>query len=89
MRANADDIKIVPKFGKDTSLPFGVMQMCAKCACLLYDVVNCCSLNKLLTEKVLKHKHGNLRNIHLQITAFCSKSFDELTSRCFMQCINK
>ena len=45
--SNADDIKIVPKFGKYESLPFGVMQVCAKCAGLLYDVVNCCSLNKL------------------------------------------
>ena len=47
MHSNADDIKMVAKFGKDESLPFGVMQVCAKYAGLLYDVVNCCSLNKL------------------------------------------
>ena len=47
MYSNADDIKIVAKLGKGESLPFGVMQVCVKCACLLYDVVNCCSLNNL------------------------------------------
>ena len=47
MRSKADDIKIVAKFGKDESLPFGVMQVCANYTGLLYDVVNCCSLNKL------------------------------------------
>ena len=47
MRSNADDIKIVAKFGKDESLPCGVMQVCAKYAGFLYDVVNCCSLDKL------------------------------------------
>ena len=41
MHSNAGDIKIVAKFGKDESLPFGVMQVCAKCAGLLYDGVNC------------------------------------------------
>ena len=35
MHSNADDIKIVAKFGKDESLPFEVMQVCAKCAVLL------------------------------------------------------
>ena len=35
IRANADDIKIVAKFDKDESLPFEVMQVCAKCAVLL------------------------------------------------------
>ena len=29
MRSKADDIKIVAKFGKDESLPFEVMQVCA------------------------------------------------------------
>ena len=53
---NADNIKIVAKLGKCESLPFGEMQVCVKCPCLFYDVVNCCSLNNLLTEKVLKHK---------------------------------
>ena len=47
MHTNADDIKIVAKLGKGESLPFGVMQVCVKCTCLLYDVVNCCSLNNL------------------------------------------
>ena len=47
MHSNADGIKIVAKLGKGESLPFGVMQMCVKCACLLYDVVNCCSLYNL------------------------------------------
>ena len=47
VHSNADDIKIVAKFGKDKSLSFGVMQVCVKCAGLIYDVVNCCSLNKL------------------------------------------
>ena len=47
MCSNADDIKIVAKFVKGESLPFGIMQVCVKCAGLLYDVVNCCSLNKL------------------------------------------
>ena len=47
MRSNADDSKIVAKFGKGESLPFGVMQVSAKCAGLLNDAVNCCSLNKL------------------------------------------
>ena len=47
MRSNVDDIKIVAKFGKDESLPFGVTQVYAKCAGLLNDVVNCDSLNKL------------------------------------------
>ena len=32
MFSNADNIKIVAKFGKDLSLPFEVMQVCAKCA---------------------------------------------------------
>ena len=41
MRSNACDIKTVAKFGKDESLPFGVMQVCAKCTGLLYDGVNC------------------------------------------------
>ena len=41
MPPNAGDIKIVAKFGKDESLPVGVMQVCAKCAGLLYDGVNC------------------------------------------------
>ena len=41
LHSNADDIKIVAKFGKDENLAFGVMQVCAKCTCLLYDVVNC------------------------------------------------
>ena len=47
MPSNADDIKIVAKLGKGESLPFGVMQVCVKCACLIYDVVNYCSLNNL------------------------------------------
>ena len=46
MHSNAEDIKIVAKLGKGESLPFQVMQMCVKCACLLYDVVNCCSLKR-------------------------------------------
>ena len=46
MCSDADDIKIVAKFGKGKSLPFGVMQVCAKGTGLLYDV-NCSSLNKL------------------------------------------
>ena len=41
--SNADDIKIVAKLGKGESLPFGVMQVCVKCACLLYDIVKSCS----------------------------------------------
>ena len=41
MHSNAYDIKIVAKLGKGEGLPFGVMQVCVKCACLLYDVVNC------------------------------------------------
>ena len=47
MHSNADDNKIVAKLGKCESLPFGVMQVRAQCAGLLYDVVNCCSLNNL------------------------------------------
>ena len=47
MHSNADVIKIVAKLGKGEILPFGVMQVCAKCACLFYDVVNCCSLTIL------------------------------------------
>ena len=47
IHSNDDDIKIVAKFGKYESLHLGVMQACAKCAGSLYDVVNCCSLNKL------------------------------------------
>ena len=47
MHSNADDIKIVAKLGKGESLSFEVMQMCVKCAYLLYDVVNCCSPNNL------------------------------------------
>ena len=47
MHSNADDIKIVAKLGKGERLPFGVMQVCVKCACLLYGVVNCCFLNNL------------------------------------------
>ena len=39
MHSNADDIKIVANLGKCESLPFGVMQVCVKCACMLYDVV--------------------------------------------------
>ena len=41
MRSNDGDIKIVAKFGKDESLPFGVLEVCAKCPGLLYDGVNC------------------------------------------------
>ena len=41
--SNADDIKKVAKLGKGESLPFGVMQVCVKCACLLYDIVKSCS----------------------------------------------
>ena len=47
MHSNADDIKIVAKLGKGGSMPLGVMQVCVNCACLLYDVVDCCSLNNL------------------------------------------
>ena len=48
MHSNTDDIKIVAKLEKKCeSLPFEEMQMCVKYACLLYDVVNCCSLNNL------------------------------------------
>ena len=47
MHSKADDIKIVAKLGKGESLPFVVMQVCVKCTCLLYGVVNCCSLNNL------------------------------------------
>ena len=71
MRSNAGDVKIVAKFRKDESLPFGVMQVCAKCVGLLYDDVNCGSETQ---------KTGNLRNVHLQMIAFCSKSFDAPTS---------
>ena len=73
MYSNADDIKIVAKLGKGESLPFGVMQVCVKWAYLLYDVVNWCSLRRFCNTK-----HGNLRTFHLQMTAFCSKSFGHL-----------
>ena len=79
MHSNADNIKIVAKLGKGKSLPFGVMQVCAKCACLLYDVVKSCSE----LRRFWNTNHGNLRNFHLQMTAFCSKSFGALTSCCF------
>ena len=39
LHSNADDIRIVAKLGKGENLPFRVMQVCVKCACLLYDVV--------------------------------------------------
>ena len=39
MRANAEDNKIVAKLDKDKSLPFGVMEVCVKCAGVSYDVV--------------------------------------------------
>ena len=34
MNSNADEIKIVVKLRKGEGLPFGVMQVCVKCACL-------------------------------------------------------
>ena len=46
MLANTDDIKIVAKLRKDEKVSFGVMQVC-KMRRFLYDVVNCCSQNKL------------------------------------------
>ena len=49
------DIKVA-KFGKDESLPIGVIHVCAKCVGMLYDVIYCGSLKKLSTEKILKHK---------------------------------
>ena len=62
MRANADNIKIFAKVGKDKSLPFGLMQGCDKCVGLLYHVYGG-SLNKLRTEKVLKHKTGKSKKL--------------------------
>ena len=60
MRASADDIKLVAKLGNDESLPFGVMQVCG-------------SLNKLWTEKFLKHKTGKPKKLSPKVTAFCCK----------------
>ena len=57
MLANAENIKIVAKMGTDSCLPFEIRQVCVKFVGVLYGAVNCGSLNKLRTEKVLKNKH--------------------------------
>ena len=57
MLAYAKNIKIVAKMGTDSCLPFEKRQVCVKFVGLLYGAVNCGSLNKLRTEKVLKNKH--------------------------------
>ena len=57
MIGNAEDIRLIATMGTDENLPTQVKQVCVKFVGMLYGAVNCASLNKLRTEKVLKNKN--------------------------------